>query len=284
MITVQSSVVPFVCANNLRDLCRIISTLNDKDIAPLIFESSWRKKWKVQQAMQDNAWVTSIKMDHSFTMDHLSQYVVLWSLLQNVSLTSNVEDEIEWKLTENGQYSAASAYEVQFLGMVLSNLEKTLWKAWAPPKTKFFAWLATQNRLWTADRLEKRGRPNCGLCPLCKQSAESVNHLFVHCRYTRRLCDYIKDWLGLHSLHPTQWDGLSIKSWWSLMTEGPTQNRKAAASLTLLTSWEIWNERNDRVFRNKHAPPFVVLDKIKKEARLWVLAGAKRLGEIMPGE
>jgi hypothetical protein len=28
----------------------------------------------------------------------------------------------------------------------------------------------------------------------------------------------------------------------------------------------------------------VILDKIKKEARLWVLAGAKRLGDLMPGE
>ena len=61
-------------------------------------------------------------------------------------------------------------------------------------------------------------------------------------------------------------------------------NRKALASITLLASWEIWNERNARVFRNKFAPPTVVFNKIKAEARLWVVAGAKRLGEIMPGE
>jgi hypothetical protein len=29
---------------------------------------------------------------------------------------------------------------------------------------------------------------------------------------------------------------------------------------------------------------FVILDKIKCEARLWVLAGAKRLGDLMSGE
>ena len=61
-------------------------------------------------------------------------------------------------------------------------------------------------------------------------------------------------------------------------------NRKAMASVTLLTSWVIWNERNARVFRNKHAPTMVVFDKIKADARLWVIAGAKRLGEIVPGE
>jgi hypothetical protein len=52
----------------------------------------------------------------------------------------------------------------------------------------------------------------------------------------------------------------------------------------LLTVWEIWKERNARVFWNKLSPSFVILEGIKCEARLWVLAGAKRLGELMPGE
>jgi hypothetical protein len=46
----------------------------------------------------------------------------------------------------------------------------------------------------------------------------------------------------------------------------------------------IWEERNARVFKHKLSPTFVILDNIKCEARLWVIAGAKRLGELMPGE
>lgn len=68
------------------------------------------------------------------------------------------------------------------------------------------------------------------------------------------------------------------------MTEGPSPNRKALASLAMLVAWEIWNERNARVFRKKHTPSSVFFDLVKKETRLWVLAGAKRLGEMMPGE
>ena len=68
------------------------------------------------------------------------------------------------------------------------------------------------------------------------------------------------------------------------MAEAPSPNRKALASLTLLVSWEIWCERNARVFNKNDIPFFVLLEKIKKEARLWVLAGAKRLGDLMPGE
>jgi hypothetical protein len=60
-------------------------------------------------------------------------------------------------------------------------------------------------------------------------------------------------------------------------------HRKGLASLALLTVWEIWKERNARVFRHKSSPSFVILDKIKCEARLWVLAGAKRLGDFNAG-
>jgi hypothetical protein len=68
------------------------------------------------------------------------------------------------------------------------------------------------------------------------------------------------------------------------LAEGPSHHRKGLASLPLLAVWEIWKEWNDRIFRNKLSPTFVILDKIKCEARLWVIVGAKRLGDLMPGE
>jgi hypothetical protein len=68
------------------------------------------------------------------------------------------------------------------------------------------------------------------------------------------------------------------------MTSGAIPDWKAFASLMLLLTWELWSGRNAGIFRNKHAPHFVVLDQIKKEARFWVTAGAKRLGELMSRE
>jgi hypothetical protein len=69
-----------------------------------------------------------------------------------------------------------------------------------------------------------------------------------------------------------------------LLAEGATPQRKVLATLSLLTVWELWNERNSRVFCNKHSLSFVIVDKIKVEARLWMLAGAKKLDSIMSGE
>jgi hypothetical protein len=103
-------------------------------------------------------------------------------------------------------------------------------------------------------------------------------------RFTRRTWELLKEWIGLHGIHPLQWFGLSINEWWTMLEAGSTPNRKALASLALLTVWEVWFERNSRVFHNKQSLSFVVVNKIKEEARLWVIAGAKKLGSIMLGE
>ena len=126
------------------------------------------------------------------------EFVNLWTRLQSVELRPGVPDQIEWKLSAHGEYSTKSAYMVQFLGAMDTNLDQLIWKAWAPPKCKIFAWLAYQNRLWTADRLEQRGWPNQKKCPLCRHTDESALHLFAQCRYTRRL------WTELGASVPTQ--------------------------------------------------------------------------------
>jgi hypothetical protein len=68
------------------------------------------------------------------------------------------------------------------------------------------------------------------------------------------------------------------------MAERPSFHRKGLASLTLLVVWKIWQERNARIFYHKLVSTFVIVDRIKSEARLWVLAGAKKLDDLMPKE
>jgi hypothetical protein len=252
------------------------------EVAPLIFASSKRKNWKVAQALLDNAWVNKVALGEDFTFEHLAQFIELWTLIQNFNLNENVEDDISWKLTESGHYTTKSAYNLQFMGLTYSSLYKSMWKMWAPPKIKLFIWLVYQNRIWTADRLAKRGWPNCGACPLCNQCLESVDHLLVHCRVSLRLWDKAKESFDIHSINTNAWAGLTFTEWWTLISSG--QNRKGMTSLAMLIIWEIWNERNDRVFKNKRATSQVIFERITKEAKLWVLAGAKNLSQLMPRE
>ena len=113
-----------------------------KDIAPLIYGAATRKNWKIKEALLDNAWISKIKLSHNFSIHHFSQFLLLWSSIQGFQLQHDAEDEIVWKHTDSGLYTAASAYKAQFHGMIRSPLEHVIWKVWAPPKVKFFAWLA----------------------------------------------------------------------------------------------------------------------------------------------
>jgi hypothetical protein len=86
---------------------------------------------------------------------------------------------------------------------------------------------------------------------------------FINCCYFTHLRRKIKEWTGLLEVHSTRWQGLTIKKWWSILTDGTVPSRKA---MSLLVMSKLWSERNARVFINKFAPPFVVLDKIRKGA------------------
>jgi hypothetical protein len=168
-------------------------------------KASTRKKWKVKHALTNNAWIAKIKMDTNLTVHHIHEYIRLWVQLNAFQLIEGVQDSITWNLTSNGEYTTTSAYKAQFFGATLTDMNKMVWKVWAPPKVKFFAWLAIRNRIWTADRLERRGWDNCGLCPLCMQTQETAAHLFSQCRYTKRLWDMVKSWLGIPSVRTHEW-------------------------------------------------------------------------------
>nr|XP_020200448.1 uncharacterized protein LOC109786280 [Aegilops tauschii subsp. strangulata] len=240
----------------------------------------WDSPWVHDQKPKDIA-----PLLYASSMPHFRESIRLWATLRDIHLQEDMEDDIVRKHTANGAYSAASAYDAQFQGTIRSPLICTVWKACAPPKVKFFAWLANQNRIWTNDRLAKRGWENSGPCPLCKHALETVDHLLYKCRYTVRLREMIKGWLQLGHLDTSTWHLFqSTNDWWVSQSDNNIPNRKAMASLTRLISWTIWNERNARVFRQKSAPPMVLLSNIKVEAAVWVTAGAKHLGTMMPGE
>ena len=57
---------------------------------------------------------------------------------------------------------------------------------------------------------------------------------------------------------------------------------KGITYATILLPWEIWKERNARIFDRRHNTTEALIGKIKEEARLWCGAGAKKLCEIIP--
>ena len=73
----------------------------------------------------------------------------------------------------------------------------------------------------------------------------------------------------------------NIWHWWTNITSSEHVPRSAVRSLALLVTWEIWRERNARVFKNHETSALGLLAKIKSEVTAWVAAGAKALESLI---
>jgi hypothetical protein len=107
---------------------------------------------------------------------------------------------------------------------------------------------------------------------------ETTLHMVSECRYTRRIWAMTAVWTGQGHLHLNEWSqSETVLQWWSNVTAPPDIPRKATRSLVLLILWEVWLERNDRVFnRDESSIPSIVAN-IKSEISAWVAVGAKDL-------
>jgi hypothetical protein len=62
----------------------------------------------------------------------------------------------------------------------------------------------------------------------------------------------------------------------------PAVNGGIIRSLIMLILWEVWRERNGRVFRKECRQVQKIMDAIYDEAKLWAHAGNKGLQMILP--
>jgi hypothetical protein len=85
-----------------------------RDIAPLLFAKTMRKKRSVSSAMEDNNWVRDLNLRNGLTTELLTEFVTLWNLVATTVLHQDQEDTIRWTQTPHGQYTTSSAYKAQF--------------------------------------------------------------------------------------------------------------------------------------------------------------------------
>jgi len=152
------------------------------DLAPNLYALVPKRRAsrrKVMDALVDENWVADIQGEIS--LEALWEYLDLWDILTEVELQEGNSDKHIWRLSSSGVYTAKSAYDALFEGAISFAPYERIWKSWAPPKCRFFMWLAAHNRCWTADRLARRGLTHPDRCLLCDQEEENIQHLLIGC-------------------------------------------------------------------------------------------------------
>ncbi|WVZ74309.1 hypothetical protein U9M48_022508 [Paspalum notatum var. saurae] len=136
------------------------------ELAPNLFGAIPKKavqRRTVSQALDNRRWVNDIK--GALTVQVLSEYLLVWDLVDGVELQPDAPDQHRWKLSASGTYSCKSVYDAMFTGTIGFPPWKRIWKSWAPSNCRFFIWLAINNKCWTSDRLAKRRMSHQPACP-----------------------------------------------------------------------------------------------------------------------
>ncbi|KAJ1270002.1 hypothetical protein BS78_06G021200 [Paspalum vaginatum] len=188
-------------------------------------------RWK----RQDRAWL-------------IVEFVTLWEAIQEIPRNTNVADDIIWCWIPNGEYLAKSAYLAQFMGSFSKLRLIPIWQTRAKPKCRFFAWTLLHRKILTANNLQKRGWNHDPICKLCKQDPETVEHLVKECCFSKSVWGWLSSWFNLTWL-PSLDPVVSIYGWWKkcrVMFE--KKDRKDFDGLAVHFWWELWKERNRRIF------------------------------------
>jgi len=168
------------------------------------------------------------------------------------------EDTLKWKCHNKSLFTVSSAYRnMNHMGSQVNFLPwKLIWKVKIPYKVVVFTWLVVKEAVLTQENLMKRGIQMCPRCCFCEQVAETINHLFLHCKVVGQLWNLFTSFRGISWTVPGR-TGQALESW-NMEGSGSTDKSRWKIVPAVIW-WTIWKERNSRNFDNKSSP----LHKIK---------------------
>lgn len=119
------------------------------------------------------------------TTTEMAEFVDLWGRVEDFGFT-DTPDEIQWRWAASGEYSAKSAYSIQFEGSYYSFDSQAIWKAPMEGKHKLFAWLLVQliqSNILITDKMVSKNWACNQFCTLCLNAQETTVHLSLHCPF-----------------------------------------------------------------------------------------------------
>lgn len=129
-----------------------------------------------------------------------------------------------------------------------------VWKWRVPLKHKLFVWLAGMKRILTWDTLRLKGWEGPGFCSLCRRAQEDIQHLLIHCEFTKDVWSRLLKHLNL----PFTWSSDTITDYftsWHL-------NKSLPISLAVHTCWNLWIERNKALFEDRSPSTLAVFHRV----------------------
>jgi hypothetical protein len=97
---------------------------------------------------------------------------------------------------------------------------------------------------------------------------ETSSHLFLHCDFFGSVWNFTLKWLGIFSVMAPEVS--SHFNQFSFIGGASKSKQYILQAIWFATVWEIWKERNNRVFNDKKCSIQQVVDKIKSTTFMWL--------------
>ncbi|KAK3219977.1 hypothetical protein Dsin_013947 [Dipteronia sinensis] len=180
-----------------------------------------------------------------------NQWQLFTTFLDCIQIRRQFPDTIAWSAKPNGIFSIGSfrrSLEQPDEDVISAPL--FFWKGICPPKMEMFLWQLWRGKVLVRDVLYQSGMANLLSldCPLCCLEKESIDHLFLHCTWSKRLWLDSMAWWGVVGCF-----NKTVKGWldgWTGLCPA-IKNERAWNSLFCSIAWTIWENRNHLVFEGK---------------------------------
>ena len=138
-----------------------------------------------------HSWDWNVNFGRDFNDWEMEQVLVFFSLLHSHTPRGVDGDKLCWKLHQSGNFDSRSFYHVLHTLVAVCFPWKSIWGVKAPQRVAFFMWTVAWGRILTYDNLRKRGHVLPSWCCMCKEAAETVDHLFLHCKMAREIWSFV---------------------------------------------------------------------------------------------
>jgi len=157
------------------------------------------------------------------------------------------EDTLIWTGGDKTRMPSVKNFYMEILSTkqlsIQSSWRRTLWRWNTQLKIKLFICLVVAGKILTWDTLQAKGRHGPGLCYLCKKKIESIDHILIHCSFTKMVWEKVR----LTTCFKVLWDGFSLVDFFKTWVE----DRSVPSALAAQICWFIWIERNKAIFEGR---------------------------------
>nr|XP_043636129.1 uncharacterized protein LOC122607256 [Erigeron canadensis] len=221
-----------------------------RDRFPVLFRLEKYKNCRVSDRYDENSkefsslwrWKKLLQ-----STEEMTEWQELGTLLNGLKLTESIDRWI-WQGKNDSQFTVKAVKDFILSSRDYSNRYVLRWSKWIPLKVNIFMWRVGMNRIPTLEALKDR---NCvfgdGLCVLCGEYEESVDHLFCGCELANLIWTFISSWCKASPFFV-----FSIKDLIEIHENVGLgkKEQKVVKGIVMVACWCIWKARNERRFSN----------------------------------